>query len=319
MRSADVAQELWDAVIDIIASESALTGVWYQVASPRQRDALAACTLVCRSWLSRSSQHMFSTLKVSSQEEVLGSIVHSQRITQNVKTLVYSCRSPYRVYDTVQALLSSFPNLECLGFSAVDTYAIDRSPASGVAEHSLKKLRLYGISQTNACGFLRLFHHIDRLSIHRLDADHSSLFGTLNGASLHVRDLRIVWCTDEVVATLRDVLVPDSIQSLSIGRIVCLASELHTFLCSLCQAVTRLTLSIASMVKPADGTLSWLLWHVSALTSASLQSPHCYISWSCYLNWKRCSLLAPRTTYVLLFFLFPEDAQVTDVGTALYP
>jgi hypothetical protein len=219
MGRTDVPQELWDAIIDILASDTAPHHAWFRALPRWQTDTLAACTLVCRNWLPRSSQHLFGKVVVFDGERFLQFITSSHRIALNVQTLVFTYRSTRREFTsgTVQSVVSFVPNLHSLYINVEESPVPLQFLPSGTRHH-LKQLRLESMSLLMAHHYLLLFREVDHLVLQRVTSRGigAQELRTLGAKSVGVVHLKMAFCDAEVLKDTEDLLVPGSIQRLNI-------------------------------------------------------------------------------------------------------
>lgn len=122
-----VPQEIADRIIDILAEPPGPTtdSPSHSLLRPRwQCSTLAACTLVCKAWLPRSSQHLFRALTLSDAAAIRFADIaeRTPRIARNTHTLFLRWRTQEFDGDVLRAVLAQLPAL-------VELY-VDAGPTS---------------------------------------------------------------------------------------------------------------------------------------------------------------------------------------------
>jgi hypothetical protein len=262
MSMTQVPQEIWDAVIDIFALENTSSQLWYQVwrqdSTTRKQpgSALAACSLVSRSWLSRSSQHLFKKIIVFDYKLFLQFAQESLRIALNIKILIFTAATPstYQHLDSksAEAIFSILPNLECLSVDSIRYTPQARVSGMWQPNIKLKKLRLATLPETSACWWLCLFYQVQDVLLQDIFQDRLQLANN-NFRCVYIEGLRMISCSDEfMIILLKSVLIPHSLQYLGIKKMstVLTVSGLHEMLRPFGQSVEHLTLDITNSSLP---------------------------------------------------------------------
>jgi hypothetical protein len=184
-------QELVDIVIDEVAT-------WWH--EPSNRTAtLKSCSLTCRSWLARSSAHLFYCLKcVYDTSDALRTIKTIDRICSNVVHLWLSYMGTLSMAAYCDTL-RSFTHLERLDFlSSPSGMEWKHSECTGLV---LKSLSLHDPPPGALPCILDLFTEVDSLTLRRCYLDDPT---KVKPTTCKVKSLSIVECLDDGLVGLRE-------------------------------------------------------------------------------------------------------------------